>query len=317
MHGRKRIQHKNPLGGVSCVVRSGVAKLKFQRIANRWRVLRNQAEIIRRIRIERAPVRLRPVPPSGCGGSVEHYYHFLFDLLLPLDCLVRQAPSGTLFLLEDVGPFSDRLRATFPDSVAILEDSDVAPVFRTVDLIGMNPRCVPVSRIALENLKKTVSCRLQIDTAAPRRNVLLIERAPPSAFYLSNSKVRGGGSDRRSIVNHDHLRDALGQTFRAPKRFTNLKLEHVPFEDQVQAFDGATIVVAQHGASLANCAWLRPGATVVELSHDSSLDHFSRLAHIVRAQHLRYVTSGPHAEIDVSHFLAWLERNLCPHRCAE
>ena len=40
------------------------------------------------------------------GGSIQHYYHFLFDLLLPIDVLFNRYRGSYIIALPDCGPFN-------------------------------------------------------------------------------------------------------------------------------------------------------------------------------------------------------------------
>jgi hypothetical protein len=97
--------------------------------------------------------------------------------------------------------------------------------------------------------------------------ILLIQRGPSHAFYESErSEVQGSGEKRRSIANHQELyrsirRDHVG--------CINIVMEEVTFARQFALFSLADIVIAQHGAALANIIWAGPRATVIEVFPNS------------------------------------------------
>src|SRR5687767_8335156 len=52
---------------------------------------------------------------------VEHFYHFIFDLTLPLFLALEAAPATTTFIVNTTGPFLPRLKLLFPGRVTIAE----------------------------------------------------------------------------------------------------------------------------------------------------------------------------------------------------
>jgi capsular polysaccharide biosynthesis protein len=138
--------------------------------------------------------------------------------------------------------------------------------------------------------------------------VLLIERLPPQDFFRTAAKSKGGGTSRRSIPNHDELAGALQSLVRPAFEFENVRLEQIPFEEQVRLFSTAALVIGQHGAGLANCAWMQPGSRVVELANKPELTHFQRLSRFMGHAHVVHRTGGPHEAIDVPALISHLRR---------
>ena len=59
--------------------------------------------------------------------------------------------------------------------------------------------------------------------------------------------------------------------------FYNLKLENIPFKEQIEYFDSATLVIAQHGAGLANLLWMQEKTVVVEFGFKAK-KHFEKIS---------------------------------------
>lgn len=135
-----------------------------------------------------------------------------------------------------------------------------------------------------------------------RTRILLIRRAPPDPFYLSDkAETRGAGSARRSIANHDELRRALDERFGG---VVNAELEDLALSRQIALFHLADIIVAQHGAAFANLVWARQGARAVEIFprtfaatyHPESL--MRKLAHCLKLHHSSVWQESAHAAVD-------------------
>lgn len=74
-------------------------------------------------------------------------------------------------------------------------------------------------------------------------------------IYLSRENAR-----RRGLTNESELWAEL-----KPAGFVKVRLEELPWPEQINAFRHAKVVVAPHGAGLANLAFCRPGTMVVEI----------------------------------------------------
>jgi hypothetical protein len=195
-------------------------------------------------------------------------------------------------------PFARTLR--IDDPVATLTTSwdsnyfhwlfDVLPRLRLVEQAGLEPRWIYAARrlpfqrdtlLALGYGTDTILDAAAIPEISARELIVpslpgtpgvmpewvcefLRERLAPAAptghrgpgrIYIS----RAGARSRR-IVNESRLLDVL-----ARHGFVTVRLETMPFADQVRTFQSARCIVAPHGAGLANLVFCRPGASVIEL----------------------------------------------------
>lgn len=98
------------------------------------RVNLNQRWVIRKAR-KSTSVSLVPVPLVR--GTIEHYYHFVFDLLLPLSLIIAKTKPEVIFTVNRFGPLSQELEKLFPGRVVL---TDLHHDEKGTILIGMNPR---------------------------------------------------------------------------------------------------------------------------------------------------------------------------------
>jgi hypothetical protein len=257
------------------------------------RVLRNRRAIVAASR-RHEPLVLVP------DTVVEHYYHFLLDLTLPLYLVLEAAPPDRSFVLRTTGPFLDRLKPLFPDRLTIVDKTFDATGMATHLLLGMNAFFVNIAAEEMLAFSRHVRSRLAVDEDVERRRVILIERLPPQEFFTTAARSKGGGTRRRNIPNHAELAEALQSQVRPPFEFQNVQLEQLSFAEQVRVFSEAALVVAQHGAGLANCMWMHPGSNVVELTNNPGLSHFQRISQAMGLHHLVHRTGGTHAVVDVA-----------------
>ena len=271
-----------------------------------WRfVAANQAQVVQ-LANDNAPLYLNPVPPIRCGGTVDRYYHFILDLVLPLYLLKREVSPGAKFLVSEPGAFKKQLLQLFPEDVEVIDAGSQRADSNKIDLIGMNPKCVHLSSNMLEDFRKDICSYLEIDVRESSNKILLIERLPPDEYFFTTAQVKGGGASWRSIVNHEELRSTLASMVKAPFEFHNLQLEKLSFEEQVFYFDRALVVIAQHGAGLTNCLWMRRKGVVVELTHDETANHYRTLSRLRHLDFFRYETDSNHATVNMDDFSNWL-----------
>jgi hypothetical protein len=265
----------------------------------------NQQEILELAKSNKL-IFLEPVPPLKGGGNIEHYYHFIFDLSLPLYFLVNKTPPDVIFAFKAFGIYTDRLQHLFPNRIRIEDDGNIPKKTKRMYLIGMDPNCVHLRKSALESFKRYVCNNLEVDQRGRPNKILLIERISPDPYFITSATIKGGGTLRRSIHNHEEVASTLRSMVRAPFEFHNLQLEKIPLQEQVQYFDRAIIVFGQHGAGLANCIWMRSKSMVIELSNNKSLKNFRIISRLKKQHYFLYNTWGSHTSIDNDHFANWI-----------
>jgi hypothetical protein len=265
-----------------------------------WKVWRNQRQIIktahsstRRIYIDAKPLLI---------GSIDHYYHAIFDLFLPLSLLIKKAPTETTFLLPGIGPMTKTLLKIFPQKVQVCEGNQKAC---KVKLLGMDPNGLGVFKFKIQSLREVAFQNLNIKRSQQRNLILLVERVAPDEYYLTTSKAKTSGNWRRSITNHQQLQEMIGQEIYEGYEFRNVVLEEMSIEDQISHFHSAAVVIAQHGAGLANIIWMEKNGIVVEFGL-KALPHFKK---ICKGRHT-YLEYGAfeecHIRIDIEEFRRWL-----------
>ncbi|MGF1657535.1 MAG: glycosyltransferase 61 family protein [Verrucomicrobiales bacterium] len=247
-------------------------------------------------------------------GSVEHYFHFIFDLLLPVFGIVKRTPSNsTKLCVETPGPFTQIFSEMYP-AVQLLPPNEVK-TSQAMDLVGLNPRWTLLGAQHLEDFKRDTAKRLSVRLSHQRNKIVLIERLPPLDFYISEAQVKGSGTMRRSILNHGELKAMCQSLVRPEYEFHNVQLENMTLREQVSLFDETCVVIGQHGAGLANASWMKNGSVMVELNMQNRLEHFMNLSRPRGLTYLRYLTYSDHAMIDPEHFAVWISKQpaLAPY----
>ena len=260
-------------------------------------------------------------------GSPEHYFHFLLGFLVPLIYHLSTSWATTPFsklLLRSCGPFDSILREFGDERITILdrdehrEMADVARSASVANAIGLDgvrfvtlngwddPAEYSRRRFATvrDILMRSPGVRSAIPLAAenwsphgPR--VLLIQRGPSPEFYHSDrSEMPGSGDERRSIPNHQELHYALCKRY---GRLGTIVPERLSFSHQIALFSMADIIIAQHGAALANVIWARSDATVIEISprslHPKHQNLFSDLSRCMGQRYFCVFQNDCHSNV--------------------
>lgn len=247
--------------------------------------------------------------PPGGRGAVDHYYHFVFDLMWPLFRWIRDAKidsTATLYLQRN-GFFMDMLDGLFEPSIRIVRTPCPRLWSRRQTIVGMNPSFCSFEPADAREFREYLFARLDV-APGPRDGVALIERIESDPYFRRFYRSRrGAGADRRSLLNHQELADRLAERF--GKHFRNVALEKLPFREQLQLFRNARLVIGQHGAGLANALWMEPGTQVVELTHEPK-PHFVNLCRDNRQRHYSFGIEGKKARVHVEGFLRFLSNEV-------
>ncbi len=188
-----------------------------------------------------------------------------------------------------------RLLTLPPDAAATLIAHTAAPYARTaLAHHGWTGALLPPERTAHHHCEQLVVPSLPGTVAQPSPRALELITAFTAAFhapasaagerlYLSRARAQ-----RRRVTNEPELCASL-----AGDGFTTLHLEDLTWTEQINAFRHAKVVVAPHGAGLANLAFCAPGTRVIELFHRTYVHGcFWKLASLRGLDYRPLVTPG-------------------------
>ncbi len=199
------------------------------------------------------------------GGH--QYYHWLFDVLPRLALLSDQAYDQ--ILCDTRQPFQreslSALNLDRPLVQALPSSYFQADVLVVPSLVGQTGH--PTRQ----------ACKFL------RQRFVASEQQQHRRVYVSRASA---GS--RRLLNENELMPELVRL-----GFEVVELERLPFATQVQTFAEAEIVVAPHGAGLANLVFCRPGTRVVELLHRSFVNQvYWQLSDVASLSYQALVSPG-------------------------
>ncbi|MGH7884164.1 MAG: glycosyltransferase 61 family protein [Thermodesulfobacteriota bacterium] len=241
---------------------------------------------------------------------MDNYFHFIFDLLFPLNLLMKKISYDVVFAFKYIGVNTERLQNLFPGRIKILDNEDEFKDIKKIDIIGMNPKWVHITNESAENFKNDICNKFGIIQSCESKKVILIERVPLDTEFISKAVSKVGGSLRRSIINHYDLSLAIESIVKPEYEFLNLQMEKISFSEQIQLFDSAAVMISQHGAALANSLWMKPGSVLIELSNYKNRNHGYIICRAKEINYYLYKTDGQQAQIDIDHFLNWLVNDI-------
>lgn len=260
------------------------------------------------------PDPVRRLVPANTTGSVQHYYHFFFAVLVPLLDLAAQDSLDRVSSIASCGPMDRHLEEVSESGIArvMIEPAGSQPDLPTEALVSQelyDKHGLRSAGYSPEVLRRAAVLGSDRFGGRPLSGgVLVVSRGAPDPFYSSGaSEMSGGSSSRRSVPNMAEIVEALSSD---GHEVQHVELERASLRSQVRMFSGAQVVVAQHGASLANVLWMSRGSNVVEIvpRRRKRREHFSKLSAVMGVNHVTADQEDGHAAVAPELVLAPLKQ---------
>lgn len=256
------------------------------------------------VRAEREVV---DVVPSNKWGNIDHYYHFIFGLLLPFLSSEMDHFTRSHYYFPDVGPMGRHMEKLAEKGWVIeTQCGDRSANFpaRTLAPIGWDHPSVydivNIERVS-DFLFKTFD--ISRDRRLLRKNIVIIDRgviASDATSYGAN------GSQRRSIPNIYDLYSLLKDRV----EIEIVQLDTMDIVDQIKLFSHSNGIIAQHGAALSNLIFCKPKTTVIEILDPTPRSpFFSALSKRMDLNHILFYQDHAKAPIDTKAMIGVLKVN--------
>jgi capsular polysaccharide biosynthesis protein len=203
------------------------------------------------------PIFLRPRLPEtdhvegtllslATRGSFANYYHFLLDVLPRWGVFQESMPD-----LRPDAMFVNTRTGYQKQLLAMLDLPDV-------------PVVEPAKNTALRADRLLAPCIPNPDLMAPTWTTAWLKATLPAVDTRSRPRrmyiTRGNGKNTPRLVNEEAILDIL-----RPLGFEVFDPGQHSVQDQIDCFTAAEVIVAPHGAALANLTFCSPGTRVLEL----------------------------------------------------
>jgi hypothetical protein len=204
------------------------------------------------------------VHPNNRIGRLDGFFHFVIGYLAPTLYALRDAEVTGAIGVEATGPFDRFWDEVRQHRIEVLDPHD--PTVRSAG-VHLRPRGFDAptghARTPWMPVRRSVLNAFDIDTEdepagdASRPRILIIDRAQVAAEPGAQARGRA----RRSVPNLPDIIERLGAVGDVEVR----TFEDLTLREQILATRNADIIVAQHGAVMANLLWARRRTHVIEI----------------------------------------------------
>jgi hypothetical protein len=247
--------------------------------------------------------------PGNRWGSVTHYYHFLLGFFLPFVCEEIDDSINCKFSFPNLRLMNRHLLflKEVGFSVEIHEDGSHQSELEQRTYIGWDHESL-YEDAQIEKVVDFLRSKLKLAKFEEKTNrrIVIVDR---SVTNREEGDIDTYGIDRRATPNLFELEERLGENW----EISYVRLEEASLFDQIKLFGSADIVVAQHGAALANLVWCQPKTRVFEIS-DSEIRSpaFEKLSKRMKLNYMKVQQATSHAEIDIEHLANLIESSTLP-----
>jgi hypothetical protein len=217
-------------------------------------------------------------------GTITHYYHFFYGVLVPLILYHLKHKETNFIITDNLGPM---LKILYEIPLNILFKCETPQKFtKIIPLDNFRSKYffrkesnrmsyedkIKICNFFKVNVPEYIKCNKSYD-------IVLIERGNDPKYKLLNySKDHPllqklgtkSGSERRAIKNHREICLALEKDY--GDKFKNIVLENTSIYYQYHIFSNAKLIIAQHGAALANVIFMKDFTNVLEIIPKEKLD---------------------------------------------
>lgn len=260
-------------------------------------------------------------------GSIKHYFHFFYGVFIPiiLEYISESKKHSDLTFIidDDIGPML-RILLELPIDIKLkyyldddlnnldIEHKYLQPLdknqhikkkydkfinyFIYTEINNFMNKCLNTYDLILNN-------NITYDIVVIERK---INKALSTEYYANNKYtniMKTSGKERRSILNHDDFFNHIKKMYQQ-KKVINVSLEFMSIFQQYHLFSNATLVIAQHGASLANILFMKENTYVIEIvsKNKQKESWFTPISNVCNINHYEYVTEHDHVSIDLNDF---------------
>jgi len=241
----------------------------------------------------------RRIEITRLGGNLDHFYHFLLDLVWPLHTWAQregQVEQGATLQPLDARElhFAPVMKALLGVSMEAAPNNLPHPTGTPVQLHGFNTKSGDHWN-TFANAGDFREARLRFVDAVAARMGHEAKAAPAVVLIKRKEETGDRGASRRSIQDHEGLAEAV-QTWCGAQglAFHDVHLEDLDILRQFALFHGGPVLlIGQHGAGLVNGVWMNDSrSAVIELAGTDNPPHFTNLFNDLGMRYARLLCEG-------------------------
>ena len=209
-------------------------------------------------------------------GSITHYFHFFYGVLLPLTLYHIQCKESNFILYGDVGPMKSLLHS-LPFLITLKEETkERKKLLIPMDTFKLKYSGSRYKQVTMKH--KILFCQF-IKNHVPFyindiviKPIVVIERGINNLYKHMSYKGKHpdlerlgklSGNERRYIGNHKIVLKSIEKEY--PDKVQNVQLENTSLYYQYHLFNNAKVIIASHGAALSNIIFMEEGTHVIEI----------------------------------------------------
>ena len=278
-------------------------------------------------------------------GKITHYFHFIYAVFIPIIIryieLSKSNKKITFIINDNLGPFfrillqlpiDIKLKPFFRvDNITVNKEFliplDIHPTRKNKNLLLVKKKLADFfdyNKFQIINnwIKKEIVLN-NLTIFSIKYDIVIIERKIDVSYqsYITLIKDEQNttkkmsatvGSERRSIINHKEFVESIKKYF-PKKKILNISLEYLPLFEQYNLFNNAKIIIAQHGAALANIIFMKSNSLIIEIMTQDLLNRgsnwFMPISKTCKINHLQYVVNDYYVKININDFTHFMDKN--------
>lgn len=278
-------------------------------------------------------------------GKITHYFHFVYAVLLPIILryieLSKTNKKITFIIDDNMGPLF-RILLQLPIDIKLkpffnlnndikinkeyLLPLDIHPTRRNKNLLLIKEKLADfLTYDKFTSINKWIKREITLNNltiCSIKYDIVIIERKIDISYQsdliviknnkntIKRSKIVG--LERRSIINHQEFVESIKKYF-PKKNILNISLEYLPLFEQYKLFNNTKIIIAQHGAALANIVFMKSNSLIIEIMTQDLLnrgsDWFVPISKICKINHLQYIVKDYFVNINTEDFKNFMIKN--------
>lgn len=230
------------------------------------------------------------------SGSLFHYAHFLIDCIYP-EVINEIYKYNTVMRLKTIDQTLGNFAGFYENIMGIKTIELPEAVFKKLDIkpIILPPKEDYADIVSLTKFRDYIFGRYSISNSmvsCSYPKVLLIKRGgriqlinDPDLQKLNRNVTTG--KERREIKQIQRIENFLGEKYKDD--FRAVYLETKTFEEQVNLFHHAQLIVMAHGAATSSILFCKQNTIILEVTCGMNFPWFNECFHLLKINYLKTV----------------------------